>query len=542
MESGQRFETQRLDHLGIVAGISQEIGLIEIIDQQIGVVQRKVSCGQAIQAMVLNALGFSSRALYLMPDYLRNKPIDLLIAPGLNADDFNDDTLGRSLDDLHEAGVTELFAKIASQALKVYGIRHQFVHLDSSSFHLHGEYENDDPDAEAISITYGYSRDHRPDLKQVVAQLITSHKSALPVWLEVLSGNSSDKDSFAKSVTAYCKHLGEAKKPCFVMDSAGYSAENLKTMKEVFWLTRVPETLAKAQRLVRETTQDTLLELKPGYLSKEFSLTYAEIKQRWLLVYSEAAFQRELESLKKAQARELVQTEKEWRKLCQPEYKCQADAETAAQRFNQRWKYHRATSQVQPITKYAHPGRPATETEPDIVAYRLIGTVSASAEALEIAKKSLGKFIIATNQLDAEGLSSLAMLEHYTAQGVSVERGFRFLKDPLFFAHSLFLKKPERIMALVMIMTLSLLIYALAERQLRQALAQNNQTIPDQKGKPSQVPTMRWVFQIFEGLDVLTIWQNDQIFLRQLPNLRPIHTQILRLFGKSVQNCYFLDP
>jgi transposase len=307
-------------------------------------------------------------------------------------------------------------------------------------------------------------------------------------------------------------------------------------------LTRVPETLAEAQRLVRETTPATMLELKPGYLGQEFSLTYAEIRQRWLLVYSEAAFQRELESLKKAQARELAQTEKEWRKLCQPEYKCQADAETAVQRFNQRWKYHRATSQVEPIAKYAHPGRPATATEPDIVAYRLTGTISASAEALETAKKSLGKFIIATNQFDAERLSAQAMLEHYTAQGVSVERGFRFLKDPLFFAHSLFLKKPERIMALIMIMTLSLLIYALAERHLRQVLAENNQTILDQKGKPTQFPTMRWVFQLFEGLDVFTIWQNDQMLMRQLLNLRPIHTQILRLFGKPVQNCYFLDP
>ena len=49
------------------------------------------------------------------------------------------------------------------------------------------------------------------------------------------------------------------------------------------------------------------------------------------------------------------------------------------------------------------------------------------------------------------------MLENYKDQGVSVERGFRFLKAPLFFAHSLFLKKPERIMALLMIMGLSLM-------------------------------------------------------------------------------------
>lgn len=262
------------------------------------------------------------------------------------------------------------------------------------------------------------------------------------------------------------------------MDSAGYSADNLEAMKDVLWLTRVPETLTEARRLARETSAETMRELNPGYFGQEFSLSYAGIRQRWLLVYSESAFQRELASLEKAQSRELAQTEKEWRKLCQPEYQCQADAEKAAERFNQRWKHHRATRQVEPITKYAHPGRPATATEPDIVAYRLTGTISAATEALENAKKSLGKFILATNQLDAGRLSSQAMLEHYAAQGVSVERGFRFLKDPLFFAHSLFLKKPARIMALVMIMTLSLLIYALAERQLRQTLAENNQAIP----------------------------------------------------------------
>ena len=81
MEKEQRFETQRMDHLGIVAGISQKIELVEVIDKIVGKVERKVSCGQAVQAMVLNALGFSSRALYLMPDYLRNKPVDVLIAP-----------------------------------------------------------------------------------------------------------------------------------------------------------------------------------------------------------------------------------------------------------------------------------------------------------------------------------------------------------------------------------------------------------------------------------------------------------------------------
>ncbi|MAT42741.1 MAG: hypothetical protein CL609_10395 [Anaerolineaceae bacterium] len=131
--------------------------------------------------MVLNALGFSSRALYLMPDYMRNKPVNVLIGPGLVAEDFNDDSMGRYLDAIYARGVTEVFAQVAARALRVYGIEHRFVHVDSSSFHLHGQYEVEEPDKEAVTITEGYSRDHRPDLKQVVVQLITSQRSSLPV-------------------------------------------------------------------------------------------------------------------------------------------------------------------------------------------------------------------------------------------------------------------------------------------------------------------------------------------------------------------------
>ena len=163
------------------------------------------------------------------------------------------------------------------------------------------------------------------------------------------------------------------------------------------------------------------------------------------------------------------------------------------------------------------------------------------AAGVEEAKLSLGKFIIATNELDPHNLPPAAMLENYTAQGVSVERGFRFLKDPLFFAHSLFLKNPARIMALLMIMGLALLIFALGERQLRQALKHSNLTIPDQTGKPTQNPTLRWVFQTFEGLDVLSVWADGRLVARQLLNLRPVHQQIMFLLGPQVQQCYLIE-
>jgi transposase len=535
------YETERIDHLGIVTGISREIELVETIDKQVGQVGRKVSCGEGTLAMIQNGLGFSSRALYLMPDFLSNKPVDLLIRPDLTADDFNDDTLGRTLDDLYARGVTEVFASVASKALSVYGIEHKYVHLDSSSFHLHGQYDVDAPDDEMVSITYGYSRDHRPDLKQVVAQIITSHKSNLPVWLEVLSGNSSDKESFSESVKAYCEHLAGGKKTYFVMDSAGYSENSLKAIQNMLWLMRVPETLAEAKRLVKETEPDQMEELEPGYFGKEVKSEYGGVVQRWLVVFSQAASERELKTLEKAQAREQEAAEKQWRKVCQPVFNCQEDAEAACRQFNQRWKYHRASEQVTPTIQYAHAGRPAAGVQPGVVGYTLTGSIELYAAGVEEAKRSLGKFIVATNELEVQNLPAAAMLENYTAQGVSVERGFRFLKDPMFFAHSLFLKNPARIMALIMIMGLSLLIFALGERQLRLALKQNNETIPDQKGKPTQTPTLRWVFQIFEGLDVLSVWEDGRLVTRKIMNLRPVHRQVIRLLGPQVQKCYLVE-
>ena len=112
--------------------------------------------------------------------------------------------------------------------------------------------------------------------------------------------------------------------------------------------------------------------------------------------------------------------------------------------------------------------------------------------------------MVATNELDTSVLSDGQLLEAYKDQGVSVERGFRFLKDPLFYAESLYLKLPQRIMALLMVMTLSLLMYSLAEMRIRAALKDKECSIWNQKNKKTDRPTVRWVFMIFE--DVLLLY------------------------------------
>ncbi|CDH25634.1 transposase (fragment) [Xenorhabdus bovienii str. kraussei Becker Underwood] len=115
------------------------------------------------------------------------------------------------------------------------------------------------------------------------------------------------------------------------------------------------------------------------------------------------------------------------------------------------------------------------------------------------ARLKVGMFILATNKMDDKALSMETLLANYKAQQ-KVERDFRFLKSLEFLTSAIYLKKLERIEALLMIMTCSLMVYAALEHKIRTRLKQNAPFYPDMKGKPTQSPTARWVFLTFEGI------------------------------------------
>jgi transposase len=148
-------------------------------------------------------------------------------------------------------------------------------------------------------------------------------------------------------------------------------------------------------------------------------------------------------------------------------------------------------------------------------------------------------FIVATNVLDESTLSEQEVVSTYKDQG-GVECAFRFLKDPLFLASSVFLKKPERIAALGLIMVLCLLVYRLAEHRLRTHLAETEQTVPDQLNRPTPRPTMRWIFQCFEGIELLHIHSASGMQLLIL-RLQPMHRLVLALLGPLYEKIYTIS-
>ena len=149
-------------------------------------------------------------------------------------------------------------------------------------------------------------------------------------------------------------------------------------------------------------------------------------------------------------------------------------------------------------------------------------------------KVKAGRFILATNILDAEAVTNPQVLSEYKAQP-SNERGLRFIKYPLFFTASVFVKKPERVEAIGMIMGLCLLVYNLAQRKLRQQLEATNDRVKNQVNKLTNKPTMRWIFQMFQAVHLVTI--NGA---KQVSNLTQERQDILQHLGEYCYKYYLI--
>jgi hypothetical protein len=222
------------------------------------------------------------------------------------------------------------------------------------------------------------------------------------------------------------------------------------------------------------------------------------------------------------------------KKLCRTAFACEAEARQALATFAQGLQAtYLHASTVCPTPRYGKRGRPSPGAQPDHVVYHITGALASRLAARQALVEQHSCFILATNELDDTLLPAQELLAGYKGQ-VQAERGFRFLKDPHFLASSLYLKKPARIMALLMVMTVCLLVYAALEYRVRQALQAHEATFPNQKGQRVQTPTARWVFHYFVGIHRLCMPGQWPLVL----NLTEEHQHLLQLLGKPYERFY----
>jgi transposase len=529
---------ERLDHLGLIASVINDLGLVNLIDTRLKPDdQEAITPGEAIKGMILNGLGFAHRPLSLTPQFFANKPLDLLFRPGVEADMFNRFKLGRTLDEVNAYSCDLLFSEIALSVCQQEAIDQRFNHLDTTSFSLTGDYVPES-DEQAIAITYGYSKDHRPDLKQAVLELMVSQDGGVPLVSQSWDGNASDSQIFQDRAQALLLTFKQSPTPRYLIaDSKLYSQDHATKLKLFGFITRIPATLKLVSQVIRQALgQNTWQPLDDSTRYHRLELCHDGMAQRWLVVCSEAAQQRAEARVSTAQKHELEAIEKQLFHLQAKRFESQQSAQAALAALSKSWRYHQvASTELIDHKRYGGKGRPSAKSPIKAIEWQIQATARPHAETMRRSQQHKGCFVLGTN-IETDDLSDEEVIAAYKAQS-QVEGGFRFLKDPLFFVSSLFVKKPARIQGLLMVMTQALLVYSVAQRRLRRTLARQNERLPNQINQPTQRPTLRWVFQLLEGINrVRVIVQGQSHDL--IEGLNEVQIKILRFFGQEVCQIY----
>jgi len=553
---------KNLDHLGLVAGMVDELGIEQTIDRAIisDTNKKGLSHGTLVKAMILNGLGYVNKQLYLTPRFFRDKPLETLFgSTEICAEQINDDALGRTLDAIYDYGSSELYEKISHKAVALLGLTPTTVHLDSTSFHLDGEYKQYQTDNKSdkpamnknsrseqittkeetsvpIKLIKGYSRDHHPSLNQVVLNLIVEHQAGIPIMMRAADGNQIDAKAFASIVDAHIDSLKamNTSKMTLIADAALFTQKGLETIKEkeILFISRVPNKLKEAKALIQDNTSGILTPLDENYSFSEHTITYGEMEQKWIIYKSTHSARKEDTTLSKKLLEESTQATRVAKKLMNQPFFCEADAKEALNTFKSKHPLIVLKSETLIAKpKFKTKGRPKPNQEPSHYEYYWQFDITMQKDIFkEQSQQESGYFILATNNLK---LTPKELLDEYKSQQ-RVERGFRFLKSPEFLSDAMFLKKPQRIEAMLMIMTLCLMVYAALEYKIRKELKEQDKSFPNQLGKPINNPTARWIFECFFAIHILYISHTQKMAV----GLNEQHKIILELLGRSYWEYY----
>ena len=503
--------------------------------------QEEITPGEAVAGMILNGLGFANRPLSLTPQFFTNKPLDLLFRPGVRAELFNRFKLGRTLDEVHAYGCDLLLSELALAVCAQERIAQRFHHLDTTSFSLSGNYVPES-DKQAIHITHGSAKDHRPDLKQGVLELLVSQDGGVPLVSKSWDGNTSDTPIFKERAEALMAAFARSPTPRYLVAEATlYTEDTAATLAQLGFITRIPGTLKLVSQVITQALQwDRWHRLDETTRYDCLELCHYGMAQRWLVVSSQAAMERAEASITTAQQRAWDAIEKPLLHVHAKRLETPEAAHAALQALSTSWRSHQLdASRVIDHKRSAGKGRPTPTSPLKAIEWQMQAQVRPAQEVIEAHKQQSACFVIGTN-IQACHVSDAEVIRAYKAQS-GVEGGFRFLKDPLFFVSSLFVKKPSRIQGLLMVMTLALLVYSLTQRRLRQQLADHNETIPNHIHQPTERPTLRWVFQLLEGIHRVRVMVQGQVH-DLIEGLNDVQIKILRLFGDEVCRLYQISP
>lgn len=509
------------DHLPLVAAFLDRMGVEKVVNVAV-TSEMAVDLGTVVKLMVLDTLSGRS-PLYRLEEFAHSVDTGLLLGKELEPSVFNDTTMGRALDAIYASGTEQLFSQVALAACRAFpsDVDPRHVHFDTTSVSVWGDYTRAEEDA-GINVTYGYSKDRRPDLKQFLVQMLCVHRN-IPVLGGLADGNASDKTINNRLLTNLSRYMakhgiGEGAF-VYVADSAMVTPDNLASIGDNLFITRLPATYAETARVVSQAVEAgdwAPVEAKAPSYGKRKAASYRvaeagvairERRYRAVVVHSDSGDKRRQQSLDRALAESREAAAEILRSAAGIEYFCAADAEAAAARLaREATPYHFCSCTVEEKPFYAV-GRPPKSGERKVtrIAYVLAGEVAERPDAVERARAAAGCFVLLTNVPTSGEMAHTAaeVLAAYKEQH-GIERNFGFLKDPVI-VNDLFLKRPDRIEALGFILLVSLLTWSLMEHVMRAYLEENDTDIIGWDKKKTRKPTTFMMTTKFMGMLVARI-------------------------------------
>ncbi len=447
----------------LVAAFCREIKLRDTIDDMVtwDPKQCRLSPGTLLEALVINVL-VARKPLYRVEEFYSEMNLNVIFGEEITADGFNDDALGRALTKLAKAHPNRVYLALALSAIKVHQVKTRTVHADTTSISVAGEYEQSDEDSDLLDITHGYSKDHRPDLKQFLYGLITTSEG-IPIFGELRDGNMSDK-AWNKDVLERLQIMlpDDNGQSIYVADSALVTNDNLALMsdKEIPFISRLSETFAISAELKQWAWTENQWQHLGSFVEKKNAAVYQvqstvrELngqKYRFIIVHSSSLDKRKEKSIDKKidiKKKEMIEG---CNALAKREFYCEADAikeseiflakhDTALFDLNAEIKEERVIKR--------RVGRPRKDEPINYqVLYRVIPSlVSVNEQFVKELKAKASTFVLITNILDDNELSPGDVLREYKNQ-TAVELSFRFLKNPVYM-DGVYVKNTERVVAI----------------------------------------------------------------------------------------------
>jgi transposase len=494
-------------HMPIIKAFAQKIELVETLDTMVGS-QMELSPGICILAMVLDTLS-GRTPLYRLERFFQEKDTELLLGQKIEPGAFADHNVARVMDKIFETGTQKIFSNIANNAINVFDINAQRVHFDTTSVTVFGDYEDYE---EPFKIDYGYSKDKRPDLKQFLIAMLCVDRN-IPIIGACKDGNASDKTLNNELLGGISKHMAKhGLAPgafVYVADAAFVTPDNLmkSAVNKIKFLSRLPATYKECARATEQavcadqwieigtlnTTDATAKRPAAVYRGYETLVNLHGDNYRAVVVHSSNNDKRRHKRIDRMLAQKRKELESTCKQINAQAFYCHADAEKAADQLCKAavGSYHRLQWHIKEVDKYPR-GRPATGKQriPIGHEYALEISIEEDQSVLSRLRLEAGCFVLLTNLTDPQDYkqwSAKELLTLYKDQG-GIEQNFSFLKDPVI-VNSIFLKKPQRIEVLGLVLLIALLIWRLMEKCMRKNIETTGNQVTGWKKKTTNRPT-----------------------------------------------------